>query len=191
MSNRNYDRGYTVRSSGRSGAGRNSRPEASRSRSAARRSAESYEYWYGTEAPALDPWYEEEEPYRTPGRQNRNRSGQSQKENRARRTFMNPALIAFMVGIMCFMSAFLIEYVSLQSEVTGTINEIAQLETQLASLKSDNDETLNEINSSINLDDIKYRAIAELGMTYATEDQIVNYDGGSGDYVRQVSELKK
>ena len=104
---------------------------------------------------------------------------------------MNPALIAFMVGIMCFMSFFLIEYVSLQSEVTGTINEIAQLETQLASLKSDNDETLNEINSSINLDDIKYRAIAELGMTYATEDQIVNYDGGSGDYVRQVSELKK
>lgn len=104
---------------------------------------------------------------------------------------MNPFLIAFMAGVMCLMSFFLIEYISLQSQVTGTINEIAQLETQLASLKSDNDETLNEINSSINLDDIKYRAIAQLGMTYAKEDQIVTYDGGSGDYVRQVSELKK
>lgn len=104
---------------------------------------------------------------------------------------MNPAMIAFLVGVMCLMSFFLIEYISLQSEVTGTVGEIAQLETQLASLKSDNDETLNEINSGINLDDIKYRAITQLGMTYAQEDQIVTYDGESGDYVRQVSELKK
>ena len=103
---------------------------------------------------------------------------------------MNPALIVFMVGVMCLMAFFLIEYIRLQSEVTGTVTEIAKLETQLSSLKSDNDETLNEIDSSINLVDIKYRAIAQLGMTYAKEDQIVTYDGGSGDYVRQVSELK-
>ena len=188
MSNRNYDRGYTGRTSGRT-ASRAASYEGTRSRSAARRQWEEQEYWYGTEAPALDPWQEEEEPYRAPeGRQKRRTKAQKAP---ARRTFMNPFLIAFMAGVMCLMSFFLIEYISLQSQVTGTINEIAQLETQLASLKSDNDETLNEINSSINLDDIKYRAIAQLGMTYAKEDQIVTYDGGSGDYVRQVSELKK
>ena len=187
MSNRNYDRGYMARPSGRSTAGRNTSHQGRRNASV--RAAEHFEYWYGTEAPDLSYWEEEEEPVRAPKK--RSRPGTQSRKAINRRTFMNPAMIAFLVGVMCLMSFFLIEYISLQSEVTGTVGEIAQLETQLASLKSDNDETLNEINSGINLDDIKYRAITQLGMTYAQEDQIVTYDGESGDYVRQVSELKK
>ena len=137
----------------------------------------------------LEPWEEEPQPVRRMP----SKHGKTGAQNRSRakhKNLMNPALIVFMVGVMCLMAFFLIEYIRLQSEVTGTVTEIAKLETQLSSLKSDNDETLNEIDSSINLDDIKYRAIAQLGMTYAKEDQIVTYDGGSGDYVRQVSELK-
>ena len=187
MSSRDYDRGYAARPSGQSTSGRNASRRARRNDSV-RSAAGHYEYWYGTEAPDLEYW-EEEEPIRAPRQQSRQRQ-QSRKAEK-RRTFMNPAMIAFLAGVMCLMSFFLIEYISLQSEVKGIVGEIAQLETQLASLKSDNDETLNEINSGINLDDIKYRAIAQLGMTYAQEDQIVTYDGGSGDYVRQVSELKK
>lgn len=137
----------------------------------------------------LEPWEEEPQPARrTPSKQGR--TGAQNRSRAKHKNLMNPALIVFMVGVMCLMAFFLIEYIRLQSEVTGTVTEIAKLETQLSSLKSDNDETLNEIDSSINLDDIKYRAIAQLGMTYAKEDQIVTYDGGSGDYVRQVSELK-
>lgn len=81
------------------------------------------------------------------------------------------------------------QYVALQSKVTTAVKEIASLESELATLKSDNSEKQVEINSSISLDDIKYRAIAELGMTYAQEDQIVTYDGESGDYVRQVTKI--
>ena len=187
MSNRDYDRGYAARPSDR-GTGRRA-SYSGRKNDSARAAAERYEYWYGTEAPDLEYWEEEEEPVRAPKKSSRQKPQNRKAENR--RAFMNPAMIAFLVGVMCLMSFFLIEYISLQSEVTGTVGEIARLETQLASLKSDNDETLNEINSGINLDDIKYRAIAQLGMTYAQEDQIVTYDGGSGDYVRQVSELKK
>ncbi len=102
---------------------------------------------------------------------------------------MNPALITFLVGVILVMSFLLIQYIGLQSDVTASVKEIAQLESSLSELKSNNDELENQINSSVSLDDVKYKAIAELGMTYAKEDQIVTYDGGSGDYVRQVTQL--
>ena len=177
MSNRNYDRGYAARPSGRTHTGGNRFYGNEHGTGKARYAADRYEYWYGSEAPVLEPWEEEPQPARRmPSKQGR--TGAQNRSRAKHKNLMNPALIVFMVGVMC------------QSEVTGTVTEIAKLETQLSSLKSDNDETLNEIDSSINLDDIKYRAIAQLGMTYAKEDQIVTYDGGSGDYVRQVSELK-
>ena len=102
---------------------------------------------------------------------------------------MNPAMITSLLAVILAMSFVLIQYISLQSDVTASIKEIAQLESSLSDLKSNNDELENEINSNVNLDDIKYTAITKLGMTYAQEDQIVNYDGGSGDYVRQVTQL--
>lgn len=189
MSNRNYNRGYAARPSGRTHTGGNRSYGNEHGTGKARYAADRYEYWYGSEAPVLEPWEEEPQPARRmPSKQGR--TGAQNRSRARHKNLMNPALIVFMVGVMCLMAFFLIEYIRLQSEVTGTVTEIAKLETQLSSLKSDNDETLNEIDSSINLDDIKYRAIAQLGMTYAKEDQIVTYDGGSGDYVRQVSELK-
>lgn len=99
---------------------------------------------------------------------------------------MDRALIAFMAGILIVMSLALVNYISLTASVTASVSEIASLESQLSALKSDNDEQLNEVNSRINLDEIKYRAIADLGMTYADKNQVITYSGDSNDYVRQV-----
>lgn len=104
---------------------------------------------------------------------------------------MDRALIVFMAGVMAAVSAALMIYISLTAQVTSAVSEIASLESQLSTLKSDNDEQLNEVNAKINLDDIKYRAIADLGMTYADKDQIVTYSNDSGDYVRQVQQVGK
>lgn len=140
-------------------------------------------YLYGSAAPALEtvrPDYRDDRGYRR---------GESVRTAPVHRSFMNPALIAFMTAIVAAMSVVLIQYIGLQSEVTASVQEIARLESSLSDLKSNNDELETQINSSVNLDDIKYKAITKLGMTYAQEDQIVNYDGGSGDYVRQVTQL--
>lgn len=140
-------------------------------------------YLYGSAAPALEPArpdYRDDRGYRR---------GESVRTAPVHQSFMNPAVIAFMAVIVVAMSVVLIQYIGLQSKVTASMQEIAKLESSLSDLKSNNDELETQINSSVNLDDIKYKAITKLGMTYAQEDQIVNYDGGSGDYVRQVTQL--
>ncbi len=156
-------------------------------------------YMYGTSAPLYDPYEDweagpEERNQRGNRKQNPSqRSNAGRNSSKARRQAkeraFHPAMIGILLAVTCGISMILIQYISLQSSVTSAVKEIASLETQLADLKSDNDEKLNEINSNISLDDIKYRAIAELGMTYAQEDQIVTYDGESDDYVRQVTKL--
>ena len=91
---------------------------------------------------------------------------------------------------MVLMVGTLAWYISLQSQVTNSVKNIATLESQLNSLKQDNDEAYNRANGHIDLDEIKRIAIQEYGMTYADEGQIVNYsDGGGNDYVRQVAPI--
>ena len=43
----------------------------------------------------------------------------------------------------------------------------------------------SRITSNINLEEIKRIAIGELGMTYATEGQVIPYESNSNDYMRQ------
>ena len=175
MANRNQHRGYARQRAYYSANSINRRENSYRS---------SNDYVYGSAAPAYEPDWEEER------RDSRGyRTGASVQERPRYQAFMNPAMITSLLAVILAMSFVLIQYISLQSDVTASIKEIAQLESSLSDLKSNNDELENEINSNVNLDDIKYTAITKLGMTYAQEDQIVNYDGGSGDYVRQVTQL--
>ncbi len=102
---------------------------------------------------------------------------------------MNPALIAGLLAVICFMCMCLFQYISIQSAVTSRVQEIASLESQLTQLKANNDQSYNEIQARINLDDIKLRAIRDLGMTYAKDDQIVTYSNDTNDYVHQVAQV--
>ena len=68
---------------------------------------------------------------------------------------------------------------------------MADKESELNILKLSNDEDYNRIISSINLEDIKRVAIGELGMGYAKEGQIVEYENEEGDYMRRVTESNK
>ncbi len=81
-------------------------------------------------------------------------------------------------------------YITMQSEITSSVKNIASLESQYNELKSSNDEAYNQANSSLDLDEIKRIAIQEYGMQYADQGQIVTYsDEGGNDYVHQSSEI--
>ena len=67
--------------------------------------------------------------------------------------------------------------------------DIASLEMQLESLRKENDDNYTRIMTSVDLDYIKEVAVNELGMVYANEDQVILYDGGTRDYVRQNEEI--
>lgn len=113
------------------------------------------------------------------------------RKNRERARYMNLGYVAFLAVAMLVAGYVLIGYIQLQADLTAKVEQIAALESQLNSLKLSNDEELARINSSLDLEEIRRIAVGELGMVYATEGQIVNYDSEGNDYVRQISDIPR
>ncbi|MGN1148609.1 MAG: cell division protein FtsL [Lachnospiraceae bacterium] len=111
------------------------------------------------------------------------------RKNRERAYHMNLGYVAFLAIALFVAGYVLIGYIQMQADITSQMRQIASLESELNSLKLSNDEELTRINSSIDLEEIKAIAIGELGMTYATEGQIVNFTNEGSDYVRQLGDI--
>ncbi|HOO29292.1 MAG TPA: septum formation initiator family protein, partial [Lachnospiraceae bacterium] len=107
------------------------------------------------------------------------------RKNRERASHMNPAYVVFLTLAMLVTGYVCIQYIQLQSNITNSVKQISVLESQLNDLKAENDDTESRIKDSVSLEEIKQRAMDELGMQYAKEDQIVKYDSDDTDYVRQ------
>ena len=109
---------------------------------------------------------------------------------RKKRHHMSLGYLLFLSIAVVLMGLTLTWYISLQSQITGSVKNIATLQSQLNTLKQENDEAYNRTNGNVDLDEVKRIAIQEYGMTYATEGQIVTYsDGGGNDYVRQIAPI--
>ena len=107
-----------------------------------------------------------------------------------RRHHMSLGYLLFLSLAMVLMVGTLAFYLSVQSQITNSVKNIAALESQLNNLKQDNDEAYNRASGNVDLDEVKRIAIQEYGMTYASEGQIVTYsDGGGNDYVRQLAPI--
>ena len=95
----------------------------------------------------------------------------------------------FLICAVVFCGFVLGSQVSVKSELTATNEEITRLESQLNNIRLENDEDYSRIKNGIDLDEIRMKAIGKLGMTYATEGQIIYYSELDDDYVRQVSDI--
>lgn len=105
--------------------------------------------------------------------------------------YVNVFYTIFLAAAACMVLWSGVNYLQLQAELTGKIKNIASLEMQLENLRKENDDNYTRIMTSVDLDYIKEVAINELGMVYADEDQVILYDGGTRDYVRQNEEIPK
>ena len=139
-------------------------------------------YVYGNTARALRPV---EEEVKSP----RKLSNKSRK-NIDRDTRMNPGFMAFLTLAMVVTGIACVRYIKLQSEVTTYVDKIASMEIELDSIKAENDDYESRIKGAIGLENIKKRAMDDLGMSYATDDQIVIYESDGTDYVRQYISLE-
>lgn len=113
------------------------------------------------------------------------------RKNRDRAHHMNLAYVFFLSIAMAVTGVALIGYIQLQSQITTSVKKVAALESQLNTIKTENDETLGRIEASVDLEEIRRIAITELGMTYAGEGQIVEIPVEGSDYVRQYADIQK
>lgn len=88
----------------------------------------------------------------------------------------------------CFIAAALM---SVSSITTYTIltKKVSNLESELDRKRLTNEENKQRIDGSINLEEVKRIAVEELGMTYATDGQVIIVSDEGCDYVRQMEEL--
>ena len=132
-------------------------------------------------------------PVRTPERRQAPREverPQARPNRRAeRKSQFSIPFFMFLMCTMAFCGFVLVSYVSVKSEITATNEQITKLESTLNNMRLENDEDYSRIKNSIDLNEIKMKAIGKLGMTYATEGQIVYYSEMDDDYVRQVSDI--
>jgi len=119
---------------------------------------------------------------------NHGRQSQLSRERRNKEEFskqMSPKYIGFLVR--CTLIAFIAgaAYLWQIGQVNTIKQEISTLETDVADMKSTNDEMESNMNSSIDVESIRRQAIDELGMVYANQGQIITYDYEESEYVRQ------
>lgn len=111
--------------------------------------------------------------------------------NRAKAKRMGLRDIVFLAGAVAVVCVMLIGYLGMRAELTMSTKRVASLEQELNNLRLANDEELERIESSINLEEIKQIAVEELGMNYAKAGQVVTISDEGSDYVRQLQELPK
>lgn len=111
------------------------------------------------------------------------------RRNRERALFMSRGYVAFLsvcVGVVAFAAVALIQ---IQSQTTQRMENIANLESQIANLKADNDARYKEIVTSVDLEYIKDVAINQMGMNYATEEQVIYYSVENNNFMDQYSDI--
>ena len=115
-------------------------------------------------------------------------SGQVQK-NRQRARNLSPGYLVFLSAV-CAATLFLcVHYLQLKSAYTEQMENVAALESELSQLKADNDAYYNQVQTSVNLNEIKEKALSELGMHYADESQIRYYRAKDNSYMRQYQDV--
>ena len=121
--------------------------------------------------------------------QQKKRRRNAAKRNRARALHMSRGYVAFLTACVAVVAFAAVSMVQMQSQVTQRMENIAALESQITDLKADNDARYKEIVTSVDLEHIKDVAINELGMQYATEDQIVYYSVENNNFMDQYSDI--
>lgn len=110
-------------------------------------------------------------------------------KNRARAKKMGPGFVMFLAIAVAMVCLMLTGYLDMRAELVISTKRVAALEQELNNMRLANDEELERIESSINLEEIKQIAVEELGMTYAKSGQVVTISDEGSDYVRQLQEL--
>ena len=132
-------------------------------------------------------------PART--RQERQKTGAKRRPARQRvvRTGLSidlPFLFMLTVAVIATL-VICFQYLCLTASIDAHMDQIEALETQLETLKTENDALEQSIDTSVDLNYVYDVAVNELGMIHAGKDNIISYDKTESEYVRQYEDIPK
>lgn len=111
------------------------------------------------------------------------------RQNRSRALHMNRGYVVFLAVAAFVTLLACTQYLQLQSEITNRSERITELQQELADRKEANTTKYNAIVNSINLEEVRERAMNDLGMVYAQEEQVITYKDPANVSVRQYADI--
>ncbi|MBQ0059734.1 MAG: hypothetical protein KBS83_07305 [Lachnospiraceae bacterium] len=122
---------------------------------------------------------------KNPSRTRERVSERDTEQNRSRALSVGRGYVLFLTVMAVACLFMCVHYVQMKQMVIAQTESNARLQSQLTALQSENDALEETITDSIDWDYVKDTAINELGMQYATEDQVIWYSIQDNGYVRQ------
>ncbi len=141
-------------------------------------------YVYGNTVPKP-----EQTPERKRVRRPKKKVSRQVQKNRRKALRMSPGYVVFLSAAAVLALIICVNYVKLQSRMAGYSKNITSLQGELANMREENSTKYNAVMDSVNLDEIREKAQEELGMVYASPEQVVEYQRPSADYVKQYEDI--
>ena len=111
------------------------------------------------------------------------------RKNRRRALDMSPSYVVFlMIAAMAFMFV-CVSYLKLQNDMVRRTENITMLQRELENITEQNNTDYNAVIDSVNLEEIRAKAMDELGMVYASEGRVVEYKSPTKSYVKQYNAI--
>ncbi len=139
--------------------------------------------------PVRKPRQERPERARIEEEQIRKRRRNAARRNREREMYMSKGYVAFLSVCVLVVAFAAVSLIQMQSQVSRRMNNIAHLESQIADLKADNDARYKEIVTSVDLEYIKEVAMSELGMKYASKEQLITFTVENNNFMDQYGDI--
>lgn len=111
------------------------------------------------------------------------------KMNQKKALHMNRGYVMFLAVAAMIALFGCVQYLKLQVEVSDRSSNVTSLQQELENKKEINNTMYNSIIDSVDLEEIRDRAMNELGMVYAKEGQIVTYKDPMSNSVTQYSSI--
>lgn len=132
-------------------------------------------------------------PLRRPQTENRpaqpKRTSRQVVKNRNRAMSISPAYALFLtVAAVCAVLVCVV-YLNMQSGVISRSENVTALQEELADLTESNTTRYNAAANSVNMETVRDRAMNEMGMVYAAQGTVIEYNRPAGDYVKQYSDI--
>ena len=132
------------------------------------------------------PAYEPERRVREP--EHKERVSRQVRQNRRKAQQMSPGYVMFLTAAAVIALIVCINYVQLQARITSSSKNITAMQAELASLREENTTRYNAVMDTVNLEEVRKKA-NDLGMVYATSEQIMGYESPSSDSVKQYESI--
>ena len=113
------------------------------------------------------------------------------RRNRERALGMSKGYVVFLSSCVVSLAVASAMLISTQASVSKQMKEVSALESQIQSVKSENDAKYKALTSSLDLKKIKKIATKKLGMKNATEDHIIYYTVENNNFMDQYSDIPK